>query len=98
MEQLQPDPLVDKTSEELNKLHKGLRYYADKLDNLFCPTWANPCLILNKLGELDKLIDEHDLLGAWFSAHAKKTRKNYRRHYLKKKVPKCSFAYLRICF
>ncbi len=27
-----------------------------------------------------------------------KSRKNYRRYHLKKNVPKCSFAYLRICF
>ncbi len=60
---LQPDPLVDMMSKELNDLHKGLRYYADKLDNLICPTWANPCLLLIKMGELNKLIDEHDLSG-----------------------------------
>jgi hypothetical protein len=69
MEQLLPYPLVDKTSEELNELRKELRYYVDELDNLFCPTWANPCLILDKLGEVDKSIDEHDLSGTWFSAH-----------------------------
>jgi hypothetical protein len=71
MEQLQPDLLVDMTSEELNKLHKELRYYADKLDNLICPTWVNPCLLLIKIGELDELIQEHELSGAWFSAHAR---------------------------
>jgi hypothetical protein len=38
MEQLQPDPMVDKTSEELNELREGLRYFADKLDNLIHPT------------------------------------------------------------
>jgi hypothetical protein len=67
----QPDLLVDKKSEELDDLHKGLRYYADKLDNLISPTWSNPCLILDKLGELEELVDDHDLTGAWFSAHAK---------------------------
>jgi hypothetical protein len=71
MEQLQPDPLVDMTSEGLDKLCKELRYYADQLDNLIHPTWANPCLLLIKMGELDELIDEHELWGAWFSAHAR---------------------------
>jgi hypothetical protein len=73
MEQLQPEPLVDMTSEELNELHKGLRlrYYADKLDNLIRPTWANPCLLLNKMGELVELVDNHELSGAWFSSHAR---------------------------
>jgi hypothetical protein len=70
MDQLQPDPLVGMTSEELDKLRKELRYYKDKLDNLICPTWANPCLLLIEMGELDELIEEHDLSGAWFSAHA----------------------------
>jgi hypothetical protein len=71
MEQLQPDPLVDMTSEELNDLRKGLRYYADKLGNLIPPTWSNPCLLLDKLGELEKLVGDHDLSGAWISAHAR---------------------------
>jgi hypothetical protein len=42
----------------------------DKLDNLICPTWVNPCLLLIKMGELDELIDEHKLSRAWYSAHA----------------------------
>jgi hypothetical protein len=71
MVHLQPELLVDMTSEELNELHKGLRYYADKLDNLICPTWANPCLLLDKMGGLVELVDNHELLGAWFSAHAR---------------------------
>ncbi len=71
MEQLQPEPLVDMMSEELNELHKGLRYYGDKLDNLICPTCANPCLLLNKMGELVELVDNHELSGAWFSTHAR---------------------------
>jgi hypothetical protein len=69
MEQLQPDPLVEMMSEELDKLRKELRCYADKIDNLICPTWAHPCLLLIEMGELDELIEEHDLLGAWFSTH-----------------------------
>jgi hypothetical protein len=71
MEQLQPELLVDMTSEELNKLCKGLRYYVDKLDNLIRPTWANPCLLLDKISELVELVDNHELSGAWFSAHAR---------------------------
>jgi hypothetical protein len=71
MEQLQPDPLVDMMSDELDKLRKELRYYADQFDNLICPTWANPCLLLIKMGKLDEMIDEHELSGAWFSAHAR---------------------------
>ena len=59
------------TSEELNELLKGLRYYVDKLDNLIHPTWANPCLLLDKMGELVELVDNHKLPGAWFSAHAR---------------------------
>jgi hypothetical protein len=71
MEQLQPDWLVVMASEELDELPKELRYYADKLDNLICPTWVNPYLILNKLDELEELVDDHDLSGAWFSVHAR---------------------------
>jgi hypothetical protein len=71
MEQLQPEPLVDMTSEEPNELREGLRYYVDKLDNLICLTWANPCLLLHKMGELVELVDNHELWGAWFSAHAR---------------------------
>jgi hypothetical protein len=37
-------------------------------------------------------------LRIWVVQVQKKTQKNYRRHHLKKNVPKCSFAYLRICF
>jgi hypothetical protein len=59
------------TSEELSDPRKWLRYYADKLDNLICPAWVNPCLLLDKLGELEELVDDHDLSGAWFSAHAR---------------------------
>ncbi len=71
MEQLQPDLLVDMTSVELNDLCKGLRYYADKFDNLLRPTWANHLLVLAKLGELENLVDDHDLLGASFSTHSR---------------------------
>jgi hypothetical protein len=71
MEQLQPEPLVDMMSEELNELCNGLRYYADKVDNLINPTWANPYLLLNKMGELVELVDDHELSGAWFSTHAR---------------------------
>jgi hypothetical protein len=71
MEQLQPDPLVNMTIDKLDKLRKELWYYADQLDNLICPTWANSCLLLVKMGELDELIEEHELPGAWFSAHAR---------------------------
>jgi hypothetical protein len=35
MEQLQPEPLVDMMSDELDKLCKELRYYADQLDISF---------------------------------------------------------------
>jgi hypothetical protein len=63
IEQLQPDPLVDMTSDELNKLCKESRYYADKIDNLICPTCANPCLILIEMGELEELVDDYDLSG-----------------------------------
>ncbi len=59
------------THEELNELCKGLRYYVDKLDNLIHPTWANPCLLLNKMGELVELVDNHEISGAWFSVHAR---------------------------
>jgi hypothetical protein len=58
-------------SDELDKLCKECRYYVDQLDNLIRPTWANPCLLLIKMGKLDELIDEHELSGAWFSAHAR---------------------------
>jgi hypothetical protein len=68
VEQLQPDLLVDMTSENLNDLHKGLRLYADSLGALILPTWSNPCVILAKLGELEETVDDH---GAWFSAHAR---------------------------
>ncbi len=71
MEQLQPDPLVDMTSKDLDELHKELTLYVDRLGTLVLPTWANPCLILEKLGELEESVDYHDLLGAWFSAHAR---------------------------
>ncbi len=71
MEQLQPEPLVDMTSEDLNGLHKGLRCVVDKLDNLIRPTWANPCLLLNRMSDLVELVDNHELSGAWFSAHAR---------------------------
>ncbi len=70
MEQLQPDLLVDMISEDLNDLCKGLRFFVYKLGTLILPTWKNPCLVLVKLGELEGLVDDHDLLGAWFSAHA----------------------------
>ncbi len=42
---------------------KLLRYYADKLDNLIRPTWANSCLLIIKLGELEELVEYHELLG-----------------------------------
>ncbi len=71
MEQLQPEPLVDRTSEELNELLEGLRCKVDKLDNLICPTWVNPCLLLDKMGELVELVDNHELQRAWFSTHAR---------------------------
>jgi hypothetical protein len=71
MEQLQPDPLVDMTSEDLNDLCEGLRFYVDSIGALILPTWSNPCLILTKLGELEDLVDDHDLLGAWFGTHAR---------------------------
>jgi hypothetical protein len=71
MEQLQPDPLVDLTSKDLNDQRKGLRFYADSIGALILPTWSNPCLILEKLGELEELVDDHDLLGVWFSPHAR---------------------------
>ncbi len=70
MAQLQPEWLVDMTSDKLNKLHEELRYYADQLDNLVRPRWANSCLLLIKVDELQELVDEHELSGAWFSAHA----------------------------
>jgi hypothetical protein len=50
---------------------KGLRYYADKLGNLISPIWSNLCLLLNKLGEFEELVDGRDLSGAWFSTHAR---------------------------
>ena len=71
MEQLQADLLVDMTRKDLNDLRKGLRFYADSIGALIHPTWSNPCLILNKLGELEELVDDHDLSGAWFSTHAR---------------------------
>ncbi len=40
----------------------------DKLVNLIHPTWANPYLLLDQLVELEELVDDCDLLGAWFSA------------------------------
>jgi hypothetical protein len=52
MEQLQPDLLVDTTSEDLDDLRKELKLYADRLRTPILPTWVNPCLILNKLGKL----------------------------------------------
>jgi hypothetical protein len=75
MEQLQAEQLVDMMSEELNELCEGLRYYADRLDNLICPTWANPYFLLNKMGELVELVDNHELSGAWFSAHVQGSTK-----------------------
>jgi hypothetical protein len=71
MEQLHPDPLVDMASEDLNDLHEELRLYADSLGTLIHLAWLNPCLILAKLVELEETIDDHDLSGAWFSAHAR---------------------------
>jgi hypothetical protein len=71
MEQLQPDSLVYMSSEDLNDLHNGLRFYADSIGALILLTWSNPCLILAKLGELEETVDDHDLSGAWFSAHAR---------------------------
>jgi hypothetical protein len=71
MEQLQRELLVDMTSDKLNELCKGLRYYVNKLDNLFHPAWANPCLLLDKIGKLGELVDDHELSGAWCSAHAR---------------------------
>ncbi len=72
IEQLQPDPLVvHDTSKDLNDLCKGLRFYADSLGALILLTWSNPCLIFAKLGELEEMVDDHDLLGAWFSAHVR---------------------------
>ncbi len=71
MGQLQPDPLVEMTSEDLNNLCKGSRFYADSIGPLILLTWSNPFLILAKLGELEELVDDHDLLGAWFIAHAR---------------------------
>jgi hypothetical protein len=63
MEQLQPAPLVDLTSEDLIDWCKELRFYADSIGALLLPTWSNPCLILAKLGELEELVDDHDLSG-----------------------------------
>jgi hypothetical protein len=71
MEQLQPEQLVNMTSDELNKLHKELRYYVDQLDNRVRLTWAHLCLLRIKMGAFEELIDDHELLGAWFSAHAR---------------------------
>jgi hypothetical protein len=70
MKQLQPDPLVDMTSEDLHDLRKELKLYADRLGTLILPTWSNPFEILTELGELEEMVDDHDLSGAWFSAHA----------------------------
>jgi hypothetical protein len=65
MAQLQPDPLVDMRSDRLDKLREELRYYANQLDNyLICPTWANPCLLLIKMSDLDEWMEDHELLGA----------------------------------
>jgi hypothetical protein len=71
MEQLQPDPLVDMTSEDLNNLHKEIRLYVDRLGTLIFPTWSNPFEILAKLGGLEERVDDYDLSGAWFSPHAR---------------------------
>ncbi len=73
MEQIQPDPLVDMTSDDLsNDLCKKLRLYADSLGTLILPTSSKPNLILTKLGELEETADDNDLLGgAWFSTHAR---------------------------
>ncbi len=59
------------TSNDLDDLGKGLRFYAHILGTLICLTWSNPCLILNKLGELEELVDDHDLSGTWFRAQAR---------------------------
>ncbi len=71
MEQLQPDLLVDMTSEDLNGLRKELKLYADRLGALILPTWSNPFEILAKLGDLEETVDDHDLSRAWFSVHAR---------------------------
>jgi hypothetical protein len=64
MEQLQPDLLVDITDEDLD--------YADRLGTLILlVTWSNAFEILYKLYELEEMVEVHDLLGQWFSAHAR---------------------------
>ena len=59
MEQLQPDPLVDMTSEDLNDLRKELKLYADRLDNLILPKWSNAFEISDKLYELEEMVEAH---------------------------------------
>jgi hypothetical protein len=61
MEELQPDPLVDMTNEDLNDLRKELKLYVDRLDTLILPTLSNAFEILDKLGELEEMVDDHDL-------------------------------------
>jgi hypothetical protein len=63
MEQLQPDPLVDMTNEDLDDLREELKLYAGRLGTLVLPTWSNAFEILNKLYELEERVEAHDLSG-----------------------------------
>ncbi len=71
MEQLQLDPFVDMTNEDLDDLGKELKLYADRLGTLILPTWLNAFEILDRLGGLEETVDDHDISGACFSAHAR---------------------------